>query len=167
VANTAAALAAVWAGLIGVAHGYWALGGTGLRPPGVRTSDGQTLLTIDLLAVVASLVAVVVAVRLARGGYQRWLFVLAATGASLMLWQASLNYLFLGARTALGQPVTPDDRYYAFVCEPLWLIGGALWLAAVFRFRAGRASHARVTPTSAPPRVSAALPLVRPVLDSS
>ncbi|MDQ1718013.1 MAG: hypothetical protein QOE89_1966 [Pseudonocardiales bacterium] len=146
VANTAAVLAAVWAGLFGVAHGYWALGGTGLRPPGIRTGEWRTLLIVESLAVVASLVGVVLAVRLARGGYQRWLFVLAATGASLMLWHASLNYLFLGARSALGQPVTPDDRYYAFGYEPLWLIGGVLWLVAVFRFRAGRSALHRLSP---------------------
>jgi hypothetical protein len=137
VANAPAVLAVVWVGLFGIAHAYWALGGTGLRPPGIRTGERQALLTIDLLAVAASLVGVVLAVRLARGGYQRWVFALAATGASLMVWQASLNYLFLGARSALGQPVTPDDRYYALVYEPFWLIGGALWLVAVFRFRAG------------------------------
>jgi hypothetical protein len=38
----------------------------------------------------------------------------------------------------LGQPLTDNDRYYALLSEPFWLLGGILWLLAVLRFRALR-----------------------------
>jgi hypothetical protein len=115
--NPAAVLASGWALVFCFAHVYWAFG------------------VIDLLVIPACLIGAGFAWRLASVDYRRWLFVLGSAGAALMLWHAGLNYLFLGVRSALGQPLTTNDRYYALLYEPFWLLGGVLWLLAVLRFR--------------------------------
>ncbi|MGX7677383.1 DUF3995 domain-containing protein [Jatrophihabitans sp. DSM 45814] len=134
-ANPAALLAAVWTGVFAGLHIYWAAGG------GARYA-------IDLIAIPACLTGAVLAWRLARDPYRRWLFVVAAGGSSLMLWHAVLNYFFLAIRCAIGQPLTTDDRYYAFLYEPFWALGGVLWLLAVLHFRAGRPLRAMNQPIS-------------------
>jgi hypothetical protein len=36
--------------------------------------------------------------------------------------------------------MTDNDRYYALLSEPFWLLGGILWLLAVLRHRTARLS---------------------------
>jgi hypothetical protein len=136
--NPAAALAALWATAFCVAHVYWAFGGTGLLPQCVRITDRSGFLVADVIAIPLCLIGSALAWRVATGDYRRWIFVLGSAGAALMLWHAGLNYLFLGVRSALGQPLTDNDRYDALLSEPFWLLGGILWLLAVLRFRALR-----------------------------
>jgi hypothetical protein len=138
--NPAAVLAALWAIAFGVVHMYWAVGGTGLLPHGVRLTDRSGFLVADLIAIPLCLIGSALAWRVTAGGYRRWIFILGSAGAALMLWHAGLNYLFLGIRSALGEPLTDNDRYYALLSEPFWLLGGVLWLLAVLRFRASRDS---------------------------
>ena len=132
--NPAAVLAALWAVAFCLTHLYWAFGGTRLLPTGLRLSGHSTIYLIDLFAIPACLIAAGSAWRISRGPYRRWIFLLGSAGAVIMLWHAGLNYLFLGVRSALGQPMTTNDRYYAFLFEPFWLVGGVLWLLAVLRF---------------------------------
>jgi hypothetical protein len=140
--NIAATLAAGWSAFFAAAHLYWASGGTGLAPRTQLPVHGLTL-TVDVLAIPVCLVGAGLAWQLRAARYRRWLFVLCSSGAALMLWHAGLNYLFLGVRSILGQPLTDDDRYYALVYEPFWMLGGALWGWAVLRYRsAGTAGHA-------------------------
>jgi hypothetical protein len=136
--NPAAVLAALWATAFCVAHVYWAFGGTGLLPRGFRITDRSGYLAVNLIAIPLCLIGSVLAWRVASGGYRRWLFIVGSAGATLMLWHAGLNFLFLGIRSSLGQPLTDSDRYYALLYEPFWLLGGILWLLAVLRFRTPR-----------------------------
>lgn len=133
--NPAAVLAAAWSAVFATAQLYWAGGGRLGMPSDVTMRDHGALFTIDLLAVPACLCGVLLALRITRSPYRGGLFVIGTVGASLMLWHAALNYLFLGVRTVLGQPFTDHDRFYSFGYEPFWLVGGVLWLIAVFRFR--------------------------------
>jgi hypothetical protein len=132
--NPAAVLAALWSTTFGVAHAYWAFGGTAPLPHGVRIGG----FVADLIAIPLCLIGSALAWRVAAGDYRRWIFILGSAGAALMLWHAGLNYLFLGIRSALGQPLTDNDRYYALLSEPFWVLGGILWLLAVQRLRASR-----------------------------
>jgi hypothetical protein len=140
--NTAATLAAGWSAFFAATHLYWASGGTGLAPGTQLPVHGVTL-TVDVLAIPVCLVGAGLAWQLRAPRYRRWLFVLCSSAAALMLWHAGLNYLFLGVRSIFGQPLTADDRYYALVYEPFWLLGGGLWGWAVVRYRsAGTSGHA-------------------------
>jgi hypothetical protein len=133
--NPAATLAAIWAALFCAAHLYWAAGGTQGLPADVTMSDRPALFALDLIAIPACLLGVLIAQRLGDGDYRATPFVLGSAGASLMLWHAALNYLFLGVRELNGQPFTEHDRFYSMLYEPFWLIGGVLWLLAAIRYR--------------------------------
>lgn len=98
-------------------------------------SAHPTLFLIDLTAIPACLFGVLLAQQLGDERYRPTPFVLGSVGASLMLWHAGLNYLFLAARQLSGQPITEHDQLYALLYEPFWLVGGLCWLFAVVRYR--------------------------------
>jgi len=123
--NPAAVLATVWAAIFAAVHLYWTLGG------GI---GGPTPLLTEVIAIPGGVGAALLAWRL-TGGYQRWIFIGASAAASVMVWHALLNYLFLAVRVALDQPLSTNDRFCAFSYEPFWLLGGVVWLAAVVRYR--------------------------------
>jgi hypothetical protein len=130
-----AVLAGCWTAVFATARAYWAFGGGRAAAPLAGQTGHPNNVVLGISAGLAGLAGVVLAVRLAAGGYRSWLFVVSAVLAALMLWNALLNCLFLAVRFALGEPFTDAARYYALFYEPSWIVGGVLWAVAAARYR--------------------------------
>jgi hypothetical protein len=127
--------AAAWCLLVAGTAVYRDVAGAAAVPAGGRPGGGAPLSIPELVALAVCLAGAVLAVRIGRPPYRRWHFAVAAAAAALLLWQAGLNYLFLGVQALLGEPITATQRHHALLNEPFWLLGGVLWTVAVLSSR--------------------------------
>lgn len=146
--------ACAWAFVFAVPSFYWAAGGTGglqstVSPDLVRLAQDRvswflTLLRITgAMKVFAGLVALALVQRWGRL-FPRWVLLILAWGAgTLLAWHGAL---FVGAGLlmlagVLPAPVEPAlltvVRWYTFLWGPWFVLGGALFTAAVWSYLRG------------------------------
>lgn len=156
----AGAGAAIWGGGFGLLSLYWTLGGRwGLHHLGTGIQDQvahpTTEFTLSLWAsvvakAVAGLLGIALMMPLDRV-VPRWLLLIAGWIGGIGLTLYGLAGITQAALVVIGMIDAPSSmgedaaRWYLGLWEPVWLVGGLLFLAAVFAYQrtSGRRSASR------------------------
>jgi len=145
--DPAAGAAAVWALAFAAASAYWALGGSAGTGTLARDLAAQAdtrepgfVALLWVAAVAKALLALpALALRLRLGARTRRRVVIAATvlGAGLVLYGAAgfadFALMAAGARPVPAGVGEPAVFWYLVLWEPVWMLGGALFLVAAHR----------------------------------
>jgi len=133
--------ACVWMVLFAAVHAYWAVGGTVGLPPGLSVRDNPALFIIDVVAIPLCLVGAALALAFVRpwgARLPRRLLMVAAWGTSALLVLHALPAMVTLIGLALGmyaEPLSPETRFSLFLYEPIWMLGGLLFVLAAWRFQ--------------------------------
>lgn len=138
--------ACVWALLFAVLSFYWAAGGRAgirtlskaIREPALRRDGGfvAILWGTGVLKVLAALLALAL-VRRWGTTIPRWMLLVAGWGTAVLLTLYGTAGVIGALLAELGvtDPTEPETvRWYLFLWEPLWLVGGLLFVAAAWRY---------------------------------
>jgi hypothetical protein len=150
--NWAAYAACAWAFLFAIPSFYWAAGGTlglGTLSPEIRrltAAQDPGFIALVWVTGVLKVAAGVLALALVQPwgrAIPRWMLRLGAwgTGVLLTLYGGVGFVQAMGVLTGLIETATPVDRtplrWYAFLWEPYWLVGGLLFLATAWIYERG------------------------------
>lgn len=153
--RAAAYAAAVWALLFAAMSFYWALGGrAGLSTQAVSIRnqvDDPTFVVVlwvtGILKVLAALIAVVFILPLGRRIPQRLLLVTGWLAAGFLLLYGSFGWIQAllwetGVHDIPSSVGAKASRWKLIFWDPFWLLGGCLFLLAVWQFQGRRPTSA-------------------------
>jgi hypothetical protein len=146
---------AIWAFLFAALSFYWALGGTaGAETLGSTFTDPEVVgdpgfvAFLWITAILKALLGLVPLAQVQRWGrlFPRWLVRLGVWSAGILLTLYGIalilqHGLMLAGNSAIPRSIGSAEavRWHLFLWDPIWLVGGLLFLAAAFATRRPRA----------------------------
>ncbi len=126
--------AATWCTLFGFVHIYWALGGGVGLPSDLRLSDHPYLFVADVVAIPLCFLFAWLAAGLTEAGQPLRRLLLGCAGAFCLVHALPplSSYAWRTLTSAESILLTQRQQLAVFVYEPYWLLGGILFLSALF-----------------------------------